>query len=85
MQFDTRLALVRFSLFAILMDETDRDATRGWLAEIATCVPEDLGVADQLEARSAEGISLHLIETSYAADVAQLTWRPNDPEPQGAE
>jgi hypothetical protein len=43
-----------------------------------------VGVADQIEAATAAGISFHLIETSYAADVTQVTWRPADPKPEGA-
>lgn len=84
MQFDATLEPVRFSLFAVLENSEDRDAAREWLAEIATAIPETLGIADELDARAATGISLHLIETSYAADVAQLTWRPNTPDPEGA-
>ena len=76
---------IRFSLFAVLENDQDRDDVRAWLADIATAVPADLGIADEIEARDANGISLHLIETSYAADVAQLTWRPNQPRPDGAE
>jgi hypothetical protein len=85
MQFDVSVEPVRFSLFAVLERTEDRDAAREWLAEIATAIPESLGIADELEARAADGISLHLIETSYAADVAQLTWRPNKPDSEGAE
>lgn len=72
-------------LVNVLERPEDRDDAREWLAEIATAVPDTLGIADELDARAADGISLHLIETSYAADVAQLTWRPNQPEPEGAE
>lgn len=85
MQFDQTVEPVRFSLFAVLERPGDRDAAREWLAEIATAVPATLGIADELDARAADGISLHLIETSYAADVAQITWRPNKPESEGAE
>jgi len=85
MQFDQRADPIRFSLFAVLEHPEDRDAAREWLADIAIAIPDTLGIADELDARAADGISLHLVETSYAADVAQLTWRPNNPEPQGAE
>ena len=85
MQFDQTRDPIRFSLFAVLERPEDRDVAREWLAEIAIAIPETLGVADQLDARAADGISLHLVETSYAADVAQLTWPRNNPEPQGAE
>jgi hypothetical protein len=85
MQFDETPSPVRFSLFGVLERPEDRDAAREWLAEVAMAIPSTLGIADELDARAAQGISLHLLETSYAADVAQLTWRPNNPEPQGAE
>lgn len=85
MQFDDDQEPVRFSLFAVLERAEDRDSARAWLAQIAIAVPDALGIADELEAREADGISLHLVETSYAADVSQLTWRPNNPEPTGAE
>jgi len=85
MQFDSTVEPVRFSLFAILERPEDREPAREWLAEIATAIPDSLGIADQLDARAADGISLQLIETSYSADVAQLTWRPNTPDPEGAE
>ncbi len=80
-QCDEKTSPVRFSLFAVLDDPDDEDAIREWLAEV---VPSELGVADQIEAAPATGISLHLIETSYAADLSRLTWRPADPVPQGA-
>jgi hypothetical protein len=48
-------------------------------------------VALGLNARSTPGslhisvrLSLQLIEESYSADVSQVTWRPNNPDPQGA-
>lgn len=85
MQFDEASTPVRFSLFAVLELPEDRDAAREWLAEIAMAIPTTLGIADELDARAADGISLHLVETSYAADVSQVTWRPNNPEPHGAE
>jgi hypothetical protein len=85
MQFDTSSEPPRFSLFAVLDNEADRDDARVWLAAIAMAVPATLGVGDELDARSAAGISLHLVETSYAADVSQLTWRPNTPAAEGAK
>lgn len=74
----------RYSLYAVLDDEEDAGTVREWLAGIALEVDPSLGVADTVEAAPATGISLELIETSYSADVTQLTWRPNDPEPEGA-
>lgn len=83
MQFDDAADPVRFSLFAVLDEPGDEQSVREWLAGIAQAIPAELGVADEIEAAPATGISLHLIETSYAADVTQLTWRPNRPEPEG--
>jgi hypothetical protein len=70
----------RFSLYAVLADEADREAIREWLVDIARNVPPELGIGDQFEAETAQGISLHLIETSYAADVTQVTWGREEPE-----
>ena len=57
---------------------------RSWLSTAALDIPSDLGLADQIEAATASGISLELIENSYSADVCQVTWRPNNPDPEGA-
>jgi hypothetical protein len=84
MQFDDSSEPVRYSLFAVVDDEQDAEAVREWLAGIASRVPAELGIGDELEAAPAERISLQLIEQSYAADVTQLTWRPGQPEPEGA-
>lgn len=84
MQFDDSSQPVLFSLYAVLEQASDSDAARQWLSEVARGVPAALGVADVIEATTAEGISFHLIETSYAADVTQVTWRLGDPEPEGA-
>jgi hypothetical protein len=84
MQFDESANPPRYSLFAVLDNAADEDEVRLWLSEIALKVPAHLGVADELEAATARGISLELIETSYSADVSQLTWRSNNPDPEGA-
>jgi hypothetical protein len=84
MQFDEEAEPVRFSLFAVLAAGTDEQAVRAWLADIATSVPADLGVADRIEAATADGIAFSVVETSYAADVTKLTWRPGEPGPEGA-
>jgi hypothetical protein len=84
MQLDPTQDPVRFSLYAVLVDPADEVDVRSWLATVATGVPAELGVADVLEAAPATRISLHLVETSYSADVTALTWRPNRPDPEGA-
>ncbi len=84
MQFDETAEPTRFSLYAVLERSEDRDSVREWLTTVAQAVPIDLGIADVIEAVPATEISLDLIETSYAADVSQLTWRGNEPGPDGA-
>lgn len=85
MQFDETQEPPRFRLYAVLMNPADRDEVREWLAGIAQDVPASLGISDAVDAQSADHVSLELIETSYSADVSQLTWRPNTPAPQGVE
>lgn len=84
LQCDESTDPMRFSLFAVLDHSADEQSVREWLSEIALGVPPALGVADQIEAATAAGISLQLIETSYAADVTQVTWQPGNPVPEGA-
>jgi hypothetical protein len=84
MQFDGSVVPPRYSLYAVLVDPADELEVRAWLATAAQAVPVDLGVADVIEAATAARISLNLVETSYPADVSQLTWRANQPRPDGA-
>lgn len=79
MQFDTDARPPRYSLYAVLSDAADADEVRDWLAHVALRVPQELGIGDVFEARPARGISLRLIETSYAADVTQITWGKRPP------
>lgn len=82
MQFDPASSPPRYSLFGVVELESDRETTREWLADVSRQVPVDLGIADMIEAATAEDTSFSLIETSYAADVSQVTW--SGPEPDGA-
>ena len=84
MQFDDSGNPVRYSLFAILEDPAEEAEIRTWLAGVSRAVPTDLGVADQIEAADASGIAFSTIESSYAADVSLVTWRRDQPEPEGA-
>ena len=84
MELDDSSEPPRFSLIAVLDNAQDEGGIREWLADVATSVPATLGIAARIEAVPATQISLQLIENSYAADVTQLTWRPNDPAPHGA-
>lgn len=73
---------IRFSLFAIIESEDDHEAAREFLVDVTTDVDPELGVADEIEAATSERTSLDLIETSYSADVSDITWRRG--HPQGA-
>jgi hypothetical protein len=84
MQFDNDGDPVRYSLFAVLDHPDDEGEVRAWLARIAQAVPTELGVADQIEAASAEGIAFSTIESSYSADLSLVTWRRDRPDPEGA-
>lgn len=84
MQFDESVSPPRFSLFAIVEKDSDERDIRTWLAGVALEIPSHLGLLDQIQAATAGGISLELIETSYSADVTQVTWRSNNPDPEGA-
>ncbi|MEX6430890.1 hypothetical protein AB6A68_13780 [Ferrimicrobium acidiphilum] len=68
---------------AIVDDPADEAVVRQWLAAIAREIPTDLGVASRIEAAASTGISLHLIESSFAVGATQLTFRPNSPNPEG--
>lgn len=65
----------RFSLYAVLDEGTGRESARRWLAAIALEVPSEVGVADVIEAAPGKDISWDLVETSYSADVSDITWR----------
>lgn len=84
MQFADAGDIVRYSLFAVLDDPADEVEVRAWLARIAQAVPAELGVADQIEAATADGIAFSIVETSYSADVSQVTWRRGQPHPEGS-
>jgi hypothetical protein len=84
MQFDDTVYPMLFSLYAVLDDDADADEVRTWLSAISLQIPSDLGIVDTIEAATARGISLELIEDSYSADITQVTWRPNKPDPEGA-
>jgi hypothetical protein len=70
----------QFSLTAVVERSADVAEVRRWLAEIALEVPSDLGVTGSIEAGTAREISLDLVETSYSADLSDLTWRSGTPE-----
>ncbi len=84
MQFDESETPPLFSLYAVLENDADRARVEEWLGQIALAVPDTLGTPSQLQAATSSGISLYLVENSYAADVTQVTWRPSQPDPEGA-
>ncbi len=79
MQFDESESPPHYSLFAVVEDESDVDEVRAWLADIGLSVPAELGVGDEFEAATPDQVSLTLIETSYPANVSQLTWGGSAP------
>ena len=79
MQFDDSVQPVRVALFGVIADGADSEAVRAWLAEVATRMNSDLGVVAAIDVGTRAQTSLELVETSYAADLSQLTWRRNRP------
>lgn len=79
-QFDEGVSPPHYSLYAVIDDEGDEEEVRAWLADIALSVPQELGIGDEFEAPTADRTSLTLIETSYPANVSQLTWGGATPE-----
>lgn len=82
MQFDESRAPPRALLFAVVEPDADREAVRRWLAGVAQAVPTALGVVSGIDVGTKAETSIELLETSYAADASQITWR--GPNPQGA-
>lgn len=70
----------RFSLYAVLADGTNQNLAQEWLTAMALEVPIEIGVPDEIEAAPATQISLRLIETSYSADVSDITWHRGNPQ-----
>lgn len=84
MDLDNTTSPHQYSLYAVIEDPLDEERVRTWLADIARAVPAELGVSVQLLAATTAGISMGVLERSYAADASRLTWRPNSPDPEGA-
>jgi hypothetical protein len=83
MQFDDSTDPPRVALFAVIHDAADPNEVREWLAAASTRVRTELGVVAAIEVGTRAETSLELLESSYSADLSQLTWR--DKEPFGAE
>ncbi|MCY4369374.1 MAG: hypothetical protein OXF41_08115, partial [bacterium] len=70
---------VRVALFGVVADDAAPEAVRAWLADVATRINLDLGVVAAIEVGTRAQTPLELVETSYAADLSQLTWGRNRP------
>ncbi len=64
-----------FSLYAIIIDAKDDLEITEWLTGTALRVPSELGVLGGITTGTDEYASLRLIETSFALDLSQITWR----------
>jgi len=78
-QFDTTMGDTRFILFAVIVDDGDAGAVRAWLGDIGAAVPTELGVMAGYDVGTRSETSLALLESSYALDVSDLTWRGEEP------
>ena len=79
MQFDDGVQPVRVALFGVIADSADAKNVRVWLADVATRINSDLGVVAAIEVGTRSQTPLELVETSYAADLSQLTWGRDRP------
>lgn len=79
MQFDDMPDPPRMALFAVIADDADRNAILEWLANVAFKIDTKLGVVAHIDIGTRAQTSLLLIETSYSADLSQLTWGEQEP------
>ena len=79
MQFDDSAQPVQVALFGVIANDADAEAVRVWLADVATRINSDLGVIAAIDVGTRAQTPLELVETSYAADLSQLTWGRNRP------
>lgn len=77
MNFDTSGPETIYSLYAITTDDADSTAVREWLADATTRIDSTLGVPLELMAGNASEVSFDLVESSYCADLSQITWGDN--------
>jgi len=83
MQFDDSCTPPKVILFAIRADDADHEEVRLWVAEAAQRIRTEVCVVAGIYVGTRAETSLELIESSYAADLSQLTWGNEDPS--GAE
>jgi hypothetical protein len=79
MQFDDVPDPPQIALFAVIADDADSSAVRKWLVNAASKIDTEFGVVAHIDVGTREQTSLFLIETSYSADLSQLTWREQEP------
>ncbi len=79
MQFDDEGNPPKVALFAVIGDEADRELVRTWLSDSATRVRPELGVVAYIDVGTRAETPLELVETSYGADLSQLTWGGSEP------
>ncbi|HEX4102930.1 MAG TPA: hypothetical protein VHY21_20705 [Pseudonocardiaceae bacterium] len=83
MQFSEDSDPPQVALYAVVTDEADLDSVERWLADVASRIDTKLGVVAHIEVQTRTQTSLQLVETSYSADLSELTWR--NEVPVGAE
>ena len=76
-QFDDTQEPVHVALFAVVTDDAEEDAVRQWLAESVLALSE--AVVDQIEVGTRDQVSLGFLESSFSADLSQLTWKGEVP------
>ena len=79
MQFDDSSQPAQVALFGVIAKDADPGPVRVWLADVATRINSNLGVVAAIDVGTRAETSLELVETSYAADLSQLTWTRDRP------
>lgn len=74
-QFDQSVSPPQFRLIGVVDASADRDAVRNLLIDAGNAVPSNLGVLRLVDVGTTGEISIDVLQTSYAADVSQITWR----------
>ncbi len=74
MQFADDTQPAQVALFGVINDNSDPEDVRRWLSDAATRINSDLGVIAAIDVGTRSQTSLELLETSYSADLSQLTW-----------
>lgn len=79
MQFDDSKNPPHVALFAVIEDGIDHFEIRKWLADAAKRVNTDIALVAHIDVATRSGTSLALVESSYAADLSQVTWTGAEP------